>query len=360
MKKFITLLVLLQCTSFSYSQDGGVIPFSSDRWDLKGDSYEIKEIDGQETLLFKAGKEVPRVILTDANFTNGQISYEVKFDEIRTFLGCYFRMQDLSNYEDFYVRPHQSGNPDAMQYTPVYNALAAWQLYHDDGYATAKAYNYGEWIKISILVSGTQAEVYFDDEENPTLFIPHLHREVQAGMIGLWGGVGMFRNFAYKANDNMTLKSKGVKKDAMPAGTVTNWFVLPETYTKTQAEGLIKSKNQLNWQSIKTDAEGRLNVSRVLPPPGEKNTALLKFNISSETEQTKQIDFGFSDRVTIYVNGQPIYSGNNTYRSRDYRFLGSIGYFDSFYAPLKKGQNEVIFVLSEAFGGWGAMAKFTN
>ena len=32
------------------------------------------------------------------------------------------------------MRPHQVGNPDAIQYTPVFNGLSAWQLYHGDGF----------------------------------------------------------------------------------------------------------------------------------------------------------------------------------------------------------------------------------
>jgi len=42
-------------------------------------------------------------------------------------------------FEHFYIRPHQSGNPDANQYTPVFNGVSAWQLYHGALYAGQKA-----------------------------------------------------------------------------------------------------------------------------------------------------------------------------------------------------------------------------
>lgn len=48
------------------------------------------------------------------------------------------------------------------------------------------------------------------------------------------------------------------------------------------------------------------------------------------------------------------------YDSRDHKFLGTIGFFDKLYLLLKKGKNELIFVVTEFFGGWGVKAKFDN
>ena len=38
------------------------------------------------------------------------------------------------------------------------------------------------------------------------------------------------------------------------------------------------------------------------------------------------------------LNGMPLYRGDDSYRSRDYRFLGSIGWFDTVYLPLQAGR----------------------
>jgi hypothetical protein len=35
-----------------------------------------------------------------------------------------------------------------------------------------------------------------------------------------------------------------------------------------------------------------------------------------------------------------------------------VGFFDTIYLPLKAGNNEISFAISEYFGGWGVMAKF--
>jgi len=76
-----------------------------------------------------------------------------------------------------------------------------------------------------------------------------------------------------------------------------------------------------------------------------------------ETLGSVRVSFGYSDRVRVYLNGQLIYAGNNGYGSRDYRYLGTIGYFDQLRLPLRAGFNELWFAVSESFGGWGIMAR---
>ena len=55
-----------------------------------------------------------------------------------------------------------------------------------------------------------------------------------------------------------------------------------------------------------------------------------------------------------------IEGGNDTFQSRDYRFLGTMGFFDDVYLPLKTGENELWMAISEGFGGWGVQARFKD
>ena len=64
--------------------------------------------------------------------------------------------------------------------------------------------------------------------------------------------------------------------------------------------------------------------------------------------------------MVVFVNGKALYSGDNAFRSRDYRYLGTIGYFDSVFIPLNKGENDIVIAIMERFGGWGIKAKFEN
>jgi hypothetical protein len=73
--------------------------------------------------------------------------------------------------------------------------------------------------------------------------------------------------------------------------------------------------------------------------------------------QTQRVELGFSDRALVFLNGRPLYDGDDTYRSRDYRFLGSIGWYDALHLPLEEGANELAVAVSEDFGGWGVQAR---
>lgn len=48
--------------------------------------------------------------------------------------------------------------------------------------------------------------------------------------------------------------------------------------------------------------------------------------------------FGFSDYVLVYLNDRLLYYGSDPFMSRDYRFLGTIGFFDMLNLHLKKAK----------------------
>ena len=50
----------------------------------------------------------------------------------------------------------------------------------------------------------------------------------------------------------------------------------------------------------------------------------------------------------------------DNFLSRDYRFLGTIGYYDALYLDLAKGRSELWMALSEDMGGWGVQAKLED
>ena len=87
---------------------------------------------------------------------------------------------------------------------------------------------------------------------------------------------------------------------------------------------------------------------------------LAKFELNATKDQLKKLELGFSDRARVYCNGILLYSGNNTYQSQDYRHLGTIGFYDAVYLPLKKGKNKIMIAVSETLGGWGIQGKLEN
>jgi sugar lactone lactonase YvrE len=79
--------------------------------------------------------------------------------------------------------------------------------------------------------------------------------------------------------------------------------------------------------------------------------------VRSDKKQDVTLNFGYSDEVTVFLNGRRVFNGDSAYRSRDRSFLGVVGLFDTVYLPLEKGLNEILLIVKESFGGWGFMAR---
>lgn len=338
-----------------------IIPFSSDRWDIEAEEYELTEYNGYETLMLKGGV----AYLKDVDFLSGIIEFDIAIPHQRGFMGAVWRLQDRQNYEEFYIRPHQSGNPDANQYTPVFNGLASWQLYYGEGYGQPVNYVFDEWMHVKIVVKGQSGEVYIMNMEEPALIIYEMKRKLQNGKIGIEAGniaPGRFANFKYTLEDKPELKGRIKAPEDPVYGTVLSWEV-----STSFAYELIKDKliiensfiNGLRWTEMESENTGIINLAR-LSDLSNGNTVMVRMMIDSDEDQLKGFQVGYSDIAQIYVNNLILFTGQNVYQSRDYRYLGTIGYFDEVYLPLQKGINELIISVTENFGGWGIMGKFSD
>ena len=97
----------------------------------------------------------------------------------RSFHGVFWRGQDGENYESFFVRPHQVGNPDSIQYTPVRNGISSWQLYHGPGFWNPVDFPIDEWFTIRVAFAGERAEVFVAGAQ--ALVVPELKAERSRG-----------------------------------------------------------------------------------------------------------------------------------------------------------------------------------
>jgi hypothetical protein len=96
---------------------------------------------------------------------------------------------------------------------------------------------------------------------------------------------------------------------------------------------------------------------RLEPQPGMK-MIYARTNIESEREQVKKLDIGYSDDVSVFLNGKILYRGRSAQNFRDPAFLGIISADDdAVYLPLKKGTNELLLAVSELGGGWGFVCR---
>lgn len=371
---FVFLLSIL-----TKSEAQSVIPFSDKRWKIQSAGQLVEYYKGYECLYLKGGSAT----LSDVKFLNGIIEFDICLTEQISFSGLFFRQTSPGNHEEIYLRPHQSGNPDAFQYTPVFNGNAAWQLYHDQyeplndgfihwksrgirrGFNDAIDFPMDRWMHVKLLVKNDKAELYIDNKPNPVAFIYELLHHQLAGAVGLTSSVSAMRfaNFSCVNTDNVVFRTEETISIVTPPHTITEW-----QFSTAFAEASIKKLNVLEnsflskftWKKHPVERTGLINLSRFASITDSSNTIFAKLTVFSDKDQLKKMDIGYSDRIKVYCNGQALYSGNNYFRTRDYRYLGTIGYFESVYLPLKKGENTVLLAISENFGGWGLMGKWED
>jgi hypothetical protein len=330
------------------------VALDSQSWSWPPGDVARTTFDGRSCIRFGDGVNgiaAPRGV----RLRDGTIEVDMAVTEQRAFHGLAWRRHATSRtYESFFVRPHQVGNPDAVQYTPVFNDVSAWQLYHGPGYWAPLGFPIERWFRLRVSFVDDRAEAYLDDMASPAMVFGRLKVPVSPGGIGiLAGGPGLHvARFAYD-DARPRLRGRTPRAPLDAPGTIREWSVsdpVPEGSPLAVARG---------WRGLGAEPGGLINLARLHPVRRSRDTVFVRTSIASVTAMSRSLSLGFSDRAVVYLNGRRLFSGNDTYRSRDYRFLGSIGYWYALDLPLDAGDNELVVAVSESFGGWGLMARLT-
>jgi len=353
MNQLFFMLFCLSLFSFIYAQDE-IIPFNADTWQIF--SGQVVEHLGRQSLSGAA-------MLKDAEFENGIIEFDISVTGERSYPGIRFRVQSRANAENIYIRPHTIGlSPDALQYTPIFNTEACWQLYNGDGFTSGIDMPLNEWVHIKLEVSGSQARVYIGDTETPTLKIDYLKHGISKGGIVLTSppnGSTFFSNF--KIDKTVKLNFEAPQREDTPPGMILDWEISqPFKYSQIDLEKTPSQQGleNLNWQKVACEKSGLVNISSYIQRQGrEPDFIFAKTIIESDMQDNKELKFGYSDWIVIFLNGDLLFSGSSPYTGRDPSFLGIIGLFDAVTLPLKKGENELMLIVGETFGGWGFMCQ---
>jgi hypothetical protein len=153
-------------------------------------------------------------------------------------------------------------------------------------------------------------------------------------------------------------------EEAKVADTVFRKWQISSPFSESLLEGQFHlpaiDPNILDWHSVGVERNGVLNIARYERKTAEADTVLIKLNIKTDEEASRLFRFGYSDRVRIYVNGQQQFFGNAQWRSRDHRFLGTVGLHDAVPLHLQAGTNEIFVAVSESFGGWGFVGQIED
>jgi hypothetical protein len=341
-------LVLAAATSHAAWPDGN--------WKIDAEESKRERYLGRDSLLLRNGE----VWLDDAGFQDGVIEFDLAAPPTQGFHGLAFRARDRENYEHVYVRPHQSGNPDATQYTPVFNNVSGWQIYTGPRYSLPLTIASERWVHVRVVVRGRRMELSVDGE---TVVFPEMINAPIAGGVAITSGnsPARFANVVvHKGELPPPEGGAGAELPALPAGIVREWRV--STAFAESAVASVAPLNQQEWRSLQwttlpAEPNGIANLARAAKRTPEANTVFAAVTLRAGQARTIRAKFGFSDRVVAYLNGRPLFRADDKYRSRDYRFLGSMGLFDELILPLNRGDNQVWLAVSEDFGGWGAMMQ---
>ncbi|WP_353571557.1 hypothetical protein [Candidatus Albibeggiatoa sp. nov. BB20] len=363
------------------------VPFDSDSWEFTADSeYSLEDFTDTKGVTYPAIKMVKALgFVKDADFTHGTIEFDVLFSleassSKRDEQGLVWRAQDQQNYELMHFRDYEFGTPYGLHYMPVNDSAHPLQFYYGPGHnPTSIEKPLGEWIHVKAVVSGTEGEIFVGDMENPALFINDMKQGVNTGTVGIFGGYNIpeavriptyAANFSYESMDTPPTLVRGdaVQEVAYvnDPNMVTEWMVSDVFSAKELDDRLALTANDQQartWDKLSTDNIGVAFFSkiRLLDRANRINdTAFARVTIQSNSAQTKKLMFGFSDSAKVYLNGQLLFSGDDAFRSRDYRFIGTVGFFDNLYLPLKAGNNELWFAVSDTLAGWGVRAKFAD
>jgi hypothetical protein len=263
--------------------------------------------------------------LLDGELEDGTIELELGVARQRGFYGVVWRARDNENFESFYVRPHQVGNPDAVQYTPVFNGIPCWQLYHHEGFWAPVSFPLDDWFRIRVVFAGGQAEIYVGDLDAPAL-VSGLKLPAGPGRVGvLVGGEGVHLS-EFSVEQTASLQASLPPPAPPPEGVIRAWQV-SDAFAEGELEGALADTR--SWTPVDSEPSGLVNLARVQGIRDGRNTALARTRIDAREAETRVLTLGFCDRAIVYLNGRPVYRGDDTYRSRDYRFLGSIGWYDA-------------------------------
>ena len=347
----------------------------SPRWEIEGKG-SVTEYLGRKALLLDGGAAV----IKELAMRDGVIDVDVATPAERGFFGIQFRMDDAGNGEWVYLRQHKSRQSDAMQYTPVLSNGLNWQLYNGPGFTDAVDIPKNTWFHLRLEITGAQAKLFVSDMTKPALVMSDLKSGIEKGQVALAVLIGdaYFSNFEIRVTPDAPWQRR---LPPMPAGTLVKWSLSPsyDALERNLERALTTSElDAIRWQSVEAEPPGLVAIQRYRDAPHPRVTFANDFSkrldpqpgmqvvyartrIESDRDQVKKLFIGYSDDVSVFLNGRILYRGRSAQYFRDPAFLGIVNAEnDAVYLPLVKGSNELVLAVSELGGGWGFVCRLVD
>jgi hypothetical protein len=336
------------------------IPFDSSRWTLDAPHVQFVEHLGRRALRLGGGS----ALLKGVQFQDGTIDVDVS-GTTSGFAFLVFRAASANDGEDVYLRMGLSGTPDAVQYMPMFGGLGAWKLYHGPGYTASAVFDAHAWTHLRVDVEGRRATVFVGDSTAPTIVVPELRGARNVGAIGVFEGTPggssdgvLFSNFRYTPRAPVVAPVAAAPSTS--PGVIRHWSLsaaVPVDKSTIDSLPTILQSDRTGWLPVEAEPNGVLNFARYRAMAGKRTLVVARTVIHADRAALRRLSFGYSDDVTLFLNGRPLYTGRNGYQARHPSYLGLMTQDDAVYLPLRAGDNELLLAVAEVFGGWGLTVR---
>jgi hypothetical protein len=236
------------------------------------------------------------------------------------------------------------------------------------------------WFHLRLEVVGAQAKLYVKDMDKPALVMNDLKSGVQKGQVALHvlTGATYFSNFEIRPTPDAPWERH---LPPMALGTLTRWGLSPsyDALARNLELPLTPSESDaVRWQDVEAEPPGFVVIyryreaphprvsfandfsKRLEPQPGMK-VVYARTRIDSDRDQVRKLFVGYSDDVSVFLNGKILFRGRSAQYFRDPGFLGIVNpENDVVYLPLKKGANDLMLAVSELGGGWGFICRLAE
>ncbi len=363
-----TLIALL--TLISSKVNSAQIPINSANWKISSKGVEVVEKDGQSAFFINRGE-----VTYDAElFKDGIIEFDMFTGGERAFVYVYFREQSEQESEVVYLRTHKSNSPDTVQYTPVFQGRSAWQLYHGQN-GTGAAYLPAEiWVTVKLQIQGGLLSVWVGNSDQPALDNIPLTGPTKGGSVTLRGNIPRvskatystyFRNIKITPEKYDEFAKKATQRDSSKeAGILSKLSVSPAfEANKNPITNLPQQISDTEWQTVAASKTGMHEFLRSRQiPDGVRTWAVAADTILiSPTAKTCAISLGFSDTLTLQLNGLTLAFADASYRYSENRQEGLLHDEQlTVFLPLRVGKNRLRAIVADSFGGWGFKATLRD
>jgi hypothetical protein len=231
----------------------------------------------------------------DLEMRDGVIDVDVATPANRGFFGIQFRLaNEGANGEWVYLRQHKSGLPDAMQYTPVLNTGANWQIYNGPGFTGAIDIPKDAWFHMRLEVVGAQAKLYVKEMDKPALVMNDLKSGVQKGLVALHvlTGATYFSNFEVRETPAAPWERH---QPPMPPDTLTKWSLSPsyDALARNLERPLLpQERDAIQWQDVEAEPPGFVVIYRYREAPHLRVTFANDFSKRLEPQPGMKVVYG--------------------------------------------------------------------